>query len=155
MHHYYHYITPSDPLLHTLIDWPFLTFIFALVVVAEFRKPISSLLYRKFSFKIGGNEVSFDEYKNFVDQESAVVADQSTLSTEAQVSSKTELTSIDVQRIYQSLNSTQFEWRTLAKLAQIAEAPEDIVRKRLLEDPNILITRSKSGWEVVKLKIRA
>ena len=156
LHYYYHTPENGSQIWSLLLGWPFLSFIFLLVFIFAFRDAIQSLASRRIKIKVGDHEFSLEEFVSRAKEEFAIAADRNEETLEeasAKVSSPEVMLSEENKRsIYQSLKTTKYDWRTLQRLAKIANnVSESDILQFLLKDPNIEIKTSVSGFKMAKL----
>jgi hypothetical protein len=151
-----------------LLDWPFLMAVVLIVFIFVFRKQIKAVLNRgDILIKWGDQSIQLRELEDSIDKEIDPLRDQlETLKqtkqnlSEAKASKGVQFANIQeppvdaLARMKEALQSPDYRWRTVSRLASIACISEDEAKSLLRADPEIVFSIGKSGNSIAKLKSR-
>lgn len=157
-------------LVERLLDWPFLLFLLLVYILFAARSQLFDLLStRQVKVKIGGNEVTIGEAINDLNNETSITAaDLEALQTQIDaLKPKTEDATGDVgdmedksaevssdlaiSIMRSGLTDSRFTWRSIERLALEAGLSESEAHRLLAAEPDITISKGKSGRIIARL----
>ena len=155
-----------------LLDWPFLLFLILCAVLVLFRQQLAALFSRgDISISWGeGRSIELRQLSNHLDEELDPLRDeieclkQGVAELQAQagvpdenciVPSATQALSAEEeeqvsQRMQQALQSGEYRWRSLERLAAVSGVPEGEALKVLRSHPDVVLGTDKSGRQIAR-----
>jgi len=155
-----------------LLDWPFLLFLIVCVVLVLFRQQLAALFSRgDISISWGkGRSIQLRQLSNHLDEELDPLRDEieclkqmvADLQAHAGmpeenciVPSTTQVLSAEEeeqasQRMQQALQSGEYRWRSLERLAAVSGVPEGEALKVLRSHPDVVLGTDKSGRQIAR-----
>ncbi len=149
-----------------LLDWPFMSCIVIIAVGLFFRTEIRTLIRRGgISLKWGGSTIDIKEIPDKVDQDFSQLHEEIEILKQRidslQEAGNISITKIEIpklppeaarQRIFKSLNSGEYKWRSIERLSSISGMSEDETLKSLQTEPTVVLSRGKSGRRIARIK---
>jgi hypothetical protein len=165
--------TQHDPWLEIvlkLLDWPFLLSIVLFTFLCLFRRPLTALLSRSdIELSWGeGRSIRLRDLGDNLDKELDPLRDEVealkqaappvTTAEAAKEGAPTPLTSeprADAQRVMiEALANPKFRWRSIERLAAIANLPQPEAAELLRFNPDVVFSIGKSKQPIARLKTR-
>ena len=155
-----------------VLNWPFLLFWLALIVLVVFGRKISALFERShIEISWGKNKhIRLRDLSESIDQELDPIREElvelrTQLGAVTQKSVEGEKKEVPQEmpegevkltkdRMYKALRSPKFNWRSIEKLADFSRTSEDQILEFLAEDDNVVLGSDKAGRRLAKLKNR-
>jgi hypothetical protein len=162
-------------ILIKLLDWPFLAFVFLFAFILIFRRQIKRVLDRgditiswgeNRSIRLRDLSESLDEeFDPLHDEIEALKEAVSALQAKAQVPSSGQIEPMGEQlseqarkdalrRMKNALTTGKWRWRSIERLAVIGAVTESQAIDILRSDPEVVLSRGKSGNQIARLKSR-
>lgn len=156
----------QHPFTLKAIDWPFLMFTLLFIVGMVYQQEIKGLIKRGgVSLKWGDRTIDIKEIPDHVDQDFSQIQEEIDRLKE-KIEALEGFTKIEAakkerpnlnkeagrQRIFQSLKSGEYKWRSVERLAAISGMTEDDTLLTLQNEPDILLSRGKSGRTIARMK---
>jgi len=161
-------------IIPALIDWPFLLFIFLIVIVLLYREKIVGLLERGDIQISWGKDrhIKLKELSDGIDEELDPIRDEiSELRNRIQdlekglhgekAEQKNEQLIDDEkrykdaeERIINGLKSHKYRWRSIERLANISGVSENETLDILRANSGVVLSRGKSGREIARMEDR-
>jgi hypothetical protein len=168
---------PWLQILLKLLDWPFLLCLFLVLFALVFRRQFEGLLNRGFTLKVKDFELTVEKKIEAAKQEVREEVAQDLDPVRDELDAMKERTSpapnaplgatvkgggpataetggSALSRMEQALEDPRYRWRSVERLSHLAGVSEADALEILRSDPNVVLSRGKSGRQIARLKSR-
>ncbi len=149
------------------LNWPFLFFVLLVIVFFLYREKFSSLLERgDIQISWGENRhISLKNLSSSLDEELDPIRDELSALKEKIISNSDSTQKSNkkppefdrekaINKMKEALQSHKFRWRSIERLASLAEISEEQAHDLLLGQNDVVISKGKSGRVIARLEHR-